>query len=112
MSVDGLDCTAPLKKTELSIGHNSVNAVMPESVTSALHPVVNNENETVIYSDELVRKEELEFLNATVFLGITLYNRFQWGPHISKIAKRLRSAAYAVKEKQEFNQTSETAGFR
>ncbi|GBP05368.1 hypothetical protein EVAR_76789_1 [Eumeta japonica] len=53
MSVDGLDCTASNKKTEQSIAHNNENASMPESVTSALHAVINNENETVIYSDEL-----------------------------------------------------------
>ncbi|GBP48274.1 hypothetical protein EVAR_42994_1 [Eumeta japonica] len=29
-----------------------------------------------------VRSKELEFVNSTVFLGITLDDRFQWGPHI------------------------------
>ncbi|GBP04926.1 hypothetical protein EVAR_3807_1 [Eumeta japonica] len=46
----------------------------------------------------LVRNKKLEFANATVFLGVTLDNRPQWGPHISKLAKRLSSAAYAVKK--------------
>ncbi|GBO99903.1 hypothetical protein EVAR_74276_1 [Eumeta japonica] len=46
----------------------------------------------------LVRNKELEFVNATVFLGITLDNRLQWCPHISKLAKSLSSAAYAVKK--------------
>ncbi|GBP54385.1 hypothetical protein EVAR_29461_1 [Eumeta japonica] len=45
-----------------------------------------------------VRNKELEFVNSTVFLGITLDDRLQWGPHISKLAKRLSSAAYAVKK--------------
>ncbi|GBP74945.1 Probable RNA-directed DNA polymerase from transposon BS [Eumeta japonica] len=258
MSDDGLDCTASNKKTEQSIALNDKNASIPESVTSALHAVINNENETVIYSDELgiglgpmlsgymnhrafdcvhhetligklrhygvtgraldllksylsnrvqrvdvngkkssgsivhmgvpqgsilgpfslvyindlpslvkdaheivlfaddtsllfkvkrqqptyddvnnaiskvekwftannlllnemktkcirfslpnvrhgsgtisVRNKELEFVNSTVFLGITLDDRLQWGPHISKLAKRLSSAAYAVKK--------------
>ncbi|GBP79058.1 hypothetical protein EVAR_59975_1 [Eumeta japonica] len=31
-----------------------------------------------------VRNKELEFVNCTVFLGITLDNRLQWGPHISR----------------------------
>ncbi|GBP74310.1 hypothetical protein EVAR_42889_1 [Eumeta japonica] len=53
MSDDGLNCTASNKKTEQSIAHNNENVSMPESVTSALHVVTNNENETVIYSDEL-----------------------------------------------------------
>ncbi|GBP65266.1 Probable RNA-directed DNA polymerase from transposon BS [Eumeta japonica] len=48
--------------------------------------------------DVNVRNKELEFVNSTVFLGITLDNRLQWGPHISKLAKRLSSAAYAVKK--------------
>ncbi|GBP85783.1 Phosphatidylinositol 4-kinase beta [Eumeta japonica] len=120
MSDDGLDCTASNKKTEQTIALNNKNASIPESVTSALHTVINNENETVIYSDELgiglgpmlsgymnhrvtnicmpVRNKELEFVNSTVFLGITLDDRLQWGPHISKLAKRLSSAAYAVKK--------------
>ncbi|GBP06691.1 hypothetical protein EVAR_92643_1 [Eumeta japonica] len=53
LSDDGLDCTASNKKTEQSIAHNNENAIMPESVTSVLHAVINNENETVINSDEL-----------------------------------------------------------
>ncbi|GBP53963.1 hypothetical protein EVAR_96642_1 [Eumeta japonica] len=130
--------TSSNKKTEQSIALNNKNASIPESVTSALHAVINNENETVIYSDELgiglgpmlsgymnhrafdcvhhetligklrhygvtgraldllksylsnrvqrvdvnVRNKELEFVNSTVFLGITLDDRLQWGPHI------------------------------
>ncbi|GBP79498.1 hypothetical protein EVAR_59172_1 [Eumeta japonica] len=31
-------------------------------------------------------------------VGITLDNRLQWSPHINKLAKRLSSAAYAVKK--------------
>ncbi|GBP47830.1 RNA-directed DNA polymerase from mobile element jockey [Eumeta japonica] len=30
-----------------------------------------------------VRNKELEFVNSTVFLGITLDDRLQWGPHIT-----------------------------
>ncbi|GBP51561.1 Probable chitinase 2 [Eumeta japonica] len=45
-----------------------------------------------------VRNKELEFVNSTVFLVITLDNRLQWGPHISKLAKRLSSAVYATKK--------------
>ncbi|RVE48616.1 hypothetical protein evm_006687 [Chilo suppressalis] len=32
----------------------------------------------------------------TVFLGITLDSKLQWGPHIDKLSKRLSSAADAV----------------
>ncbi|GBP60349.1 hypothetical protein EVAR_91384_1 [Eumeta japonica] len=49
---DRLQVLLPIK-TEQSIAHNNENVGMPESVTSALHAVINNENETVIYSDEL-----------------------------------------------------------
>ncbi|CAK1577859.1 unnamed protein product [Parnassius mnemosyne] len=42
--------------------------------------------------------EELSPVVSTVFLGITLDAKFQWGPHISKLASRLSSAAYAVKK--------------
>ncbi|GBP59789.1 hypothetical protein EVAR_30058_1 [Eumeta japonica] len=45
-----------------------------------------------------IHNKELEFVNSTVFLGITLDNRLQWSPHISKLAKRLCSVAYAVKK--------------
>ncbi|GBP53767.1 hypothetical protein EVAR_84250_1 [Eumeta japonica] len=34
--------------------------------------------------DVNVRNKELEFVNSTVFLGITLDDRLQWGPHIKK----------------------------
>ena len=40
--------------------------------------------------------EELDLVDTTVFLGITLDAKLQWGPHIHKLSKRLSSAAYAV----------------
>ncbi|GBP74186.1 hypothetical protein EVAR_48236_1 [Eumeta japonica] len=42
---------------------------MAESVTSAPHAVI-------------IRNKELEFVYATVFLGITLDNRLQRRPHV------------------------------
>ena len=45
-----------------------------------------------------VKGESLDLVDSTVFLGITLDNKLQWGPHIDKLAKRLSSAAYAVKK--------------
>ncbi|GBP00321.1 Probable RNA-directed DNA polymerase from transposon BS [Eumeta japonica] len=180
---DGLDCTASNKNTEQSIAHNNENVSMPESVISALHAVTNNENETVIYADELAiglgpmlsgymnHRKQFDFsrgrsridagvelvqhifgawedsrdainifcdlskafdcvyhetligklrhygvtgraldllksylsnrvqrVGVNVFLGIILDNRLQWGPHINELAKRLNSAAYAVKK--------------
>ena len=40
----------------------------------------------------------LDFVDSAVFLGITLDAKLQWGPHIGELAKRLGSAAYAVKK--------------
>ncbi|GBP10669.1 hypothetical protein EVAR_6238_1 [Eumeta japonica] len=40
----------------------------------------------------LIRNEELELVDVTVFLLITLKNKLQWGPHIGELAKRLSSA--------------------
>ncbi|GBP40971.1 Probable RNA-directed DNA polymerase from transposon BS [Eumeta japonica] len=42
--------------------------------------------------DVNVRNKELEFVNSTVFLGITLDDRLQWGPHI--ITKALKTEGY------------------
>lgn len=45
-----------------------------------------------------VKNEKLELVPSTVFLGITVDKGLQWGPHISKLANRLSSAAYAVRK--------------
>lgn len=39
----------------------------------------------------------LELVNDTKFLGITIDSKLQWGPHIDKLAGKLSSAAYAVR---------------
>ncbi|GBP61640.1 Probable RNA-directed DNA polymerase from transposon BS [Eumeta japonica] len=44
-----------------------------------------------------VRNKELEFVNSTVFLGITLDNRLQWGPHITKAFDRVWHAGLVYK---------------
>ncbi|GBP38568.1 hypothetical protein EVAR_96170_1 [Eumeta japonica] len=36
-----------------------------------------------------VRNKELKFVNSTVYLGITLDNRLQWGPHIKWLRERI-----------------------
>ena len=48
--------------------------------------------------DILLNGEKLEFTDQTVFLGITLDDKLQWGPHIASLAGRLSSAAYAVRK--------------
>ena len=39
----------------------------------------------------------LEPVASTVFLGITIDSKLQWGPQIEKMSGKLSSAAYAVK---------------
>ncbi|GBP32981.1 hypothetical protein EVAR_82818_1 [Eumeta japonica] len=38
----------------------------------------------------LIRNEKLEFVDPTVFLGVTLDNKLQWCPHVRELVKRLR----------------------
>lgn len=46
--------------------------------------------------DILLNGKKLEFVKETTFLGITVDEKLQWGPHITSLAGRLSSAAYAV----------------
>ena len=52
--------------------------------------------------DIILNQEKLEFVDKTVFLGITLDSRLQWGPHLTSLAGRLSSAAYAVRKIRQF----------
>jgi hypothetical protein len=56
-------------------------------------PNVKHKNKTQI----IIKDEVIELEDKTVFLGITLDSKLQWSPHISTLAGRLSSAAYAVK---------------
>lgn len=49
-------------------------------------------------SNIILNNSSLEFVADTVFLGITIDSTLQWGPHISALAGRLSSAAYAIKK--------------
>lgn len=40
----------------------------------------------------------LDMVDKTLFLGLTIDKDLQWSPHISSLANRLSSAAYAVKD--------------
>ncbi|CAK1591484.1 unnamed protein product [Parnassius mnemosyne] len=46
----------------------------------------------------ILNGEKLSLVDTTIFLGITLDAKLQWSPHISKLASRFSSAAYAVKK--------------
>lgn len=48
-----------------------------------------------------IDKENLDFVDSTLFLGITIDSKLHWGSHISYLANKLSSAAYAVKRVRE-----------
>ena len=52
--------------------------------------------------DIVLNKEKLEFVDKTVFLGITLDSRLQWGSHLTSLAGRLSSAANAIRKIRQF----------
>ncbi|RVE41165.1 hypothetical protein evm_014186, partial [Chilo suppressalis] len=43
-----------------------------------------------------IKDRHMSSVDTTVFLGITVDSKLQWGPHIDGLSKRLSSAAYAV----------------
>lgn len=55
-----------------------------------------------------VNGERLNLVDETVFLGLTLDRNLQWSPHISNLADKLSSAAYAVRRIRQYT-TVETA---
>lgn len=46
--------------------------------------------------------EKLDLVDETVFLGLTLDRHLQWSPHLSGLAGRLSSAAYAVRRIRQY----------
>lgn len=49
-------------------------------------------------ADLKLNKDKLELVDTTVFLGITLDSKLQWNPHLTALAGRLSSAAFAIKK--------------
>ncbi|GBP43607.1 Probable RNA-directed DNA polymerase from transposon BS [Eumeta japonica] len=45
----------------------------------------------------MVKNEVLDMVDTTLFLGLTLGSKLRWNSHITRLAKRLGSAVYAVK---------------
>jgi hypothetical protein len=54
-------------------------------------------NVTPVDTRILLNNECLEIVDKTLFLGLTLDKSLQWSPHITKLAHRLSSAAFAVR---------------
>lgn len=48
-------------------------------------------------TDIFIKNERLNLEEKTLFLGVTLDSKLQWGPHLDRLAKKLSSAAYAVR---------------
>ncbi|GBP65245.1 Probable RNA-directed DNA polymerase from transposon BS [Eumeta japonica] len=51
----------------------------------------------LIDTNVMVKNEVLDIVDTTLFLGLTLDSKLRWNSHITRLAKRLSSAAHAVK---------------
>ena len=74
-----------------------LNAKKTKCIKFTLPNVMECNDSKVVLKDDF-----LGFEQNTVFLGITLDSKLQWGPHISKLTGRLSSAAYAVKKIRQY----------
>ena len=53
----------------------------------------------------MLNGESLDVVESTVFLGLTLDPKLQWGAHLSVLAGKLSSAAYAVRKIRQLTNT-------
>lgn len=75
---------------------NVNNLLLNEKKTKCIRFILPNVKQ--VKANVIIKNEELALVDTTVFLGITLDNKLQWGPHIDTLSKKLSSAAYAVKK--------------
>lgn len=73
---------------------NVNNLLLNEKKTKCVKFVTSNVKHE--QASVIVKDEELELVDSTVFLGFTLDSKLQWGPHIANLSNRLSSAAFAV----------------
>lgn len=73
---------------------NVNNLLLNEKKTKCIKFVTNHVKHE--QASVIVKGEELELVDSTVFLGIMLDSKLQWGPHIANLSNRLSSAAFAV----------------
>ena len=72
------------------------NLVLNEKKTKCIRFALPNVRSSAC--NVILNRDILEFVEKTVFLGITLDSKLQCGPHLTSLAGRLSSAAYAVRK--------------
>ena len=72
------------------------NLVLNEKKTKCIRFALPNVRSSAC--NVILNRDILDFVEKTVFLGITLDSKLQWGPHLTSLAGRLSSAAYAVRK--------------
>lgn len=72
------------------------NLLLNEKKTKCVKFVLPNVKPVV--SSIKIKDELLDFEDSTIFLGMSLDAKLQWGSHISKLSNRLSSATFAVKK--------------
>lgn len=73
---------------------NANNLLLNQKKTKCIRFLIPNVRQ--IKTSVSINGEELDLVDTTKFLGITLDSKLQWGPHINQLSKKLTSAAYAV----------------
>uniref|UniRef100_A0A2H1WT74 SFRICE_028976 n=1 Tax=Spodoptera frugiperda TaxID=7108 RepID=A0A2H1WT74_SPOFR len=77
-----------------TINNLALNEKKTKCIKFSLSKVHNND------CDVVLNGQKLEFINETVFLGITLDTRLQWRPHIKALSERLSSVAFEVTDEK------------
>ena len=75
---------------------NVNNLLLNESKTKLIK--FSTPNVRQLHTNVQLNGVELKPVESTVFLGLTVDSKLQWGPHIVKLSGRLSSAAYAIKK--------------
>lgn len=88
---DDINKTLMELKNWFTVNNLVLNAKKTKCVKFSLHNVCK------IQPKISIDKELLEVVDSTVFLGITIDSKLQWGNHIKNLASKLSSAAYAIR---------------
>lgn len=75
---------------------NSNNLLLNERKTKCIRFSLPNVKKTT--TDIKIKGQNLDPVESTVFLGVTLDSKLQWDQHIDCLSKKLSSAAFAVKK--------------